>query len=210
MKYVSYRVSNNLPAGLQNWSELWIDHHNPKRGSMNIQEQMEERLWDFIDGLSSPTERSAIEELITANLEWQRKYKELLDVHQLMNSTELDAPSMRFTKNVMEEIAHYQVAPAAKTYINKNIIRSIGAFFVTLITGFLVYCLGQFKWSGNNTSEVLPQYNLDLHVEKYNPAKYVNSTYTNIFVLVIVILGLVLLDMYLQQKRQQTSFHKEA
>ena len=47
------------------------------------------------------------------------------------------------------------------------------------------------------------QYNLNLHVEKYNPAKYVNSTYTNIFVLVIVILGLVMLDMYLQRKKEQ-------
>ena len=75
---------------------------------MNTQQQMEERLWDYIDGLSSPAERSAIEELVAANIEWQQKYRELLGVHQLMNSTELEAPSMRFTKNVMEEIARYQ------------------------------------------------------------------------------------------------------
>jgi len=96
---------------------------------MNTQEQMEERLWDYIDGLSSPDEKSAIAALIAANLEWQRKYKELLDVHQLMGSTELDAPSMRFTRNVMDKIARLQVAPATKNYINKNIIRSIGVFF---------------------------------------------------------------------------------
>ena len=84
--------------------------------------QIEERLWDYIDGLGSPEERSAIQILIAENIEWQHKYKELLNIHQMMNDAELEAPSMRFTKNVMEEIARHHVAPATKTYINKNII----------------------------------------------------------------------------------------
>ena len=166
------------------------------------QENMEERLWDFIDELSSPDEKSAVSALIATNLEWQRKYKELLNVHQLMGSAELDAPSMRFTLNVMDEIARLQVAPATKTYINKNIIRSIGIFFLTLITGFLVYCLGQFKWSGHSSSTLVPQYNID--VEKLNLGKALNSAYANILVLVTVVLGLMLLDMYLHRKRQRT------
>jgi len=209
MKYVSYRTINNLSTGSQNWSELWIDHNNPKRGSMNTQEQMEERLWDFIDGLSSPGEKSAIEELIAANLEWQRKYKELLDVHQLMNATELDAPSMRFTKNVMEEISKYQVAPATKTYINKNIIRSIGAFFLLMIGGFLIYFLGQLQWSDSGSSPQVSQYTRTLqnNLDKFNWGKIFNNTYMNIFMMINVILALVLVDMYLQRKKQQISSH---
>ena len=172
---------------------------------MNTQGQMEERLWDYIDGISSPDEKSAIAALIAANLEWQRKYKELLEVHQLMGSTELDAPSMRFTRNVMDEIARLQVAPATKNYINKNIIRSIGIFFLTMISGFLVYILGQFKWSGHSSSTLVPEYNIN--VDKLNVGKILNSAYANVFVLVTVVLGLMLLDMYLQRKRQQHSHH---
>ncbi|HLX67703.1 MAG TPA: hypothetical protein VKR41_11930, partial [Puia sp.] len=74
---------------------------------MNTAGNMEERLWDFIDGLSSPTEKSAIEALIAANLEWKRKYHELLDIHQLATGSGLDEPSMRFTRNVMETIARH-------------------------------------------------------------------------------------------------------
>jgi hypothetical protein len=170
---------------------------------MNTQQQMEERLWDYIDGLSSPSEKSALEELIAANIEWQQKYRELLGVHQLMNSSELDAPSMRFTRNVMEEIARYQVAPATKTYINKNIIRGITAFFLTLIAGFLVYCLGQFKWSLHGSDSFAPTPDFHLNPESFNWSKFFNSSYTTIFLLVIVILGLKLLDMYLQRKRQE-------
>jgi hypothetical protein len=173
---------------------------------MNTRQQMEERLWDYIDGLSSPAERSAVEELMRANREWQRKYKELLTVHQEMNNTDLELPSMRFTKNVMEEIARYQVAPATKNYINKNIIRSIGAFFLLMIGGFFMYCLGQFKWSGNHSSTIVPQYNLN--IEKFNLGKVFSGAYANIFILVMVVLGLALLDMYLQNKKRQAAQSK--
>jgi hypothetical protein len=127
-----------------------------------------------------------------------------------MNDTELEAPSMRFTKNVMEEIARYHVAPATRTYINKNIIRSIGGFLLALITGLLVYCLGQFKWSASSTSSnPLPKYNINLdkeinkEIDKFDWSRVFNSAYTNVFILVLVILGLVMLDMYLQRRRQQ-------
>jgi len=181
-----------------------------KNNIMDTPIQMEERLWDYIDGLGSPAERSDIETLIAENIEWQHRYKELLNVHQLMDATELEAPSMRFTKNVMDEIARLHVAPATKTYINKNIIRSIGAFFLTMIAGFLVFCLGQFKWSGSGSSSTfLPRYdlNLDTKMKEFNWSKLFNSGYTNVFMLVLVILGFVMLDMYLQRKKQQ---HLEA
>ena len=158
-------------------------------------------MWDYIDGLSSPGERSAIEELMAANIEWQQKYRELLNVDQLMTSSELDAPSMRFTKNVMEEIARYHVAPATKTYINKNIIRSIGAFFLTMIVGFLVYFLRQFQWKDSSSSTLVPQYNIN--IEKFNVGKAFNSTYTTVFTLVVVVLGLMLLDMYLHRRKER-------
>ena len=177
---------------------------------MNTQQPMEDRLWDYIDGLSSPDERSVIEALIAENREWQEKYRELLNMHQLLVDSELEAPSMRFTKNIMEEISRYHVSPATKTYINKNIIRSIGAFFLTLITGLLVYCLGQFKWSGsgNSSSTSSPSIQLPsvgtLGLDKLNYAKTFNSTWVVGFIMIIVVMGWILLDMYLQQKRSQS------
>src|SRR5690348_18446687 len=96
----------------------------------------EQRLWDYIDGLSSPSEKTVIEQLLEASAEWKAKYHELLEVHQLMQSSELEQPSLRFTKNVMDEIARLQIAPATSSYINKNIVRGIGIFFITMIVGF--------------------------------------------------------------------------
>lgn len=190
---------NGLPSGLQNAPELYT--FNAKR--MNTEETMEDRLWDYIDGLSSPAEKSAVEALITANIEWQRKYKELLNVHQLMISSDLDAPSMRFTRNVMDEIARYQVAPATRTYINKNIIRSIGAFFLCLIVGLLVFVLRQFHWSAapSSASKKLPS--IDLGLDKLDYGKIFGSLPVTLFMLVAVVLGFALLDMYLQRKKKE-------
>src|SRR5437773_2094150 len=106
---------------------------------METQKNMEERLWDYIDGISSGDERSSIEKLLESNAEWKAKYYELFEAHQLLQSAELEEPSMRFTKNVMEEIAKYHIPPATKTYINKKIIWGIGIFFITIIISFLVY-----------------------------------------------------------------------
>jgi hypothetical protein len=194
---------NRLSPGLPNGPELSTFNVNRMNTGVNI----EDRLWDYIDGLSSPDEKTTIESLIAANLEWQRKYKELLEVHHLMSASELEAPSLRFTKNVMEEIARHQVAPATKTYINKNVIRGVGAFFLCLIAGLLVYFFRLFKWNsavGSGSSRSLPDIHLNLNKVDYD--KFSSSLPVTLFMLVTVVLSFILLDMYLQRrKREQAS-----
>jgi hypothetical protein len=183
---------------------------DPKVKSMNIEQPMEDRLWDYIDGHSSAAERSAIEELLTTNRDWQQKHRELLNIQQLLNSSELEAPSMRFTKNVMEEIARYHVAPATKTYVNKNVIRSIGAFFMVMILGVLTYFMAQFRWTstpsssgGGNINLPVERLKLGLNrLDNVNVAKAFNSTYIILLLLIAVVLGFALLDMYLQQRKR--------
>src|SRR5512147_2462869 len=116
------------------------------------QQNIEQQLWSFIDGSSSKEEISAIEKLLETNLEWKSKYHELLDVHQLLRSADLEQPYLRFTKNVMEEIAKYHIAPATKNYINKKIIWGIAGFFFTLIIIFLIYGFAQVDWNSPSDS----------------------------------------------------------
>jgi len=163
-------------------------------------------LWDYIDGISSPGERTVIEQLIQTDLEWKSKYSELLEVQQLLQSSELEAPSMRFTKNVMEEIAKLQIAPATRNYINKRIIWGIGAFFITIIIGFLVYGFGQIDWTAQGDSK-LPVDLTNVDFSKVNYSKMFNNNLVNGFMMLNVILGLFLLDRYLANKRKK--FHEE-
>jgi hypothetical protein len=174
---------------------------------MRTEQPMEDRLWEYIDGLSTPEERSMIGELIAGSQEWREKYAELLNVHRMLNASELDAPSMRFTRNVMEEIARYHVAPATRTYINKNVIRGIGAFFLTLILGFLAYIVSQFHWTGGHGASNLLPNDPNLGFEKLDTvdlSKYINGTYISLFMLISVVMGFILLDMYLGRRKQRS------
>lgn len=162
----------------------------------------EVRLWEYIDGLSSAEEKSVIEELIENNAQWWVKYKELLEVQQLLQSSELEEPSMRFTRNVMEEISKLHIAPATKTYINKNIILGLAFFFITLIVGFLVYGFGQIDWTVQGDTK------LPVDLTKVDYSRMFNNDWVNAFMMINVILGLFLLDRYLANKRKQ--FREEA
>ena len=71
-----------------------IDAVNSSQGD----DAMDMRLWEYIDGIADEKERSVIEKLIRENSEWRSKYQDLLEVHQLVQATELEQPSMRFTK----------------------------------------------------------------------------------------------------------------
>lgn len=171
---------------------------------MHEQHHIDERLWDYIDGTCSDEEKSFVEELIATQQEWRGKYHSLMEVHQLMQqSIDLDEPSLRFTQNVMEGIARLQIAPAAKSYIDKRVIYGIAAFFFVMLGGFLLYGIGQINWSAGAgaTGNWLDK----ITSPKIEWSLFFNNTYVNIFMMVNVVLGLMLLDMYLTRKKKQIS-----
>jgi len=163
------------------------------------EDEIEVRLWEYIDGLAKADERSAIEKLVQENAEWKARYQELLEIHQSLNLIELEQPSLRFTKNVMEEIARLQIAPAAKQYINSKIIWGIGGFFITVIVSFLVYGLAQIDWS---TSQSVNTGVLD-KITDADYTKVFNNTFVNVFIMLNVVLGLMLFDRYLNDKKKK-------
>jgi hypothetical protein len=161
---------------------------------------MEERLWEYIDGICSAEDRLFIDNLIATNKEWKTKYQELLELQDLLsNQLQLDEPSMRFTQNIMEAISNHHIAPAAKSYINKRIIWGIAGFFICSIIGLLIAGIAQIQWTATGTSST----QIDLSkLNNINFSGFFNSTYTTIFMMINVVLGLVVLDMYLNRKKQ--------
>lgn len=164
---------------------------------MNTEHNLEERLWEYIDGISSAEEKTMIEQLLQNDAAWKAKYRELLEVNQILQSSDLEAPSMRFTKNVMEEITKLHIAPAAKSYINNKIIWGLGIFFIVMIVGFLVYGFGQVNWTVQGDATFTDK------LGTIDYSKFFNNTLVNAFMMINVVLGLFLLDNYLSNKRKQ-------
>jgi hypothetical protein len=165
---------------------------------METPNNIEETLWNYIDGSVNESEQEFVEELLRTNSEWRQKYAELMEMHQVMqDDIDLEQPSMRFTQNVMEEISRLYIAPATRNYINKNVIRGIGLFFITTIVGLVGYIFGQIDWA-QPESDVLN----NVQQKTLNWGNVFNSTYVNVFIMVNIVLGLMLLDMYLRRRRE--------
>jgi preprotein translocase subunit Sss1 len=177
---------------------------NPLHNGQEQNSEVELRLWEYIDGISE--EPSVIEQLIAENAEWRAKYAELLEVHQLVQSADLEQPSMRFTRDVMDEIARLQITPAAKEYINQKIIWGIAAFFITAIVGFLVYGLSQIEWSTGSGS----QSPVSIDFSNVDYSRMFNNTFVNLFMMINVVLGLMLLDRFLNMKRKRLMEGRQA
>jgi hypothetical protein len=176
-----------------------LEHSSIKRNIMD--QEMELLIWEYIDDHCSPAEKTIIEKRMAVDPAWLRKFNELMNIHELLQKEELEMPSLRFTKNVMEEIAKFQVAPATKNYINKNVIRGFTAFFLVMIGGLFIYFVGQIHWTGSSTGTLIPTYTLD--AGKLNWGKLLNNSYVNIFTGICAILGLILADKYMQTRKSK-------
>jgi regulatory protein YycI of two-component signal transduction system YycFG len=155
-------------------------------------------LWDYIDGIGEVSERSAIQKLVDENAIWREKYSELLVLHQMIQSSELEEPSMRFTKNIMEEISRLHIAPAAKSYINKKVIWGIGGSFITMIIGFLIYAIAQINWSEGTANN-----SIGIDLSKLDYSRIFSNNFINVFMMLNVVLGLLFFDRYLADKRNK-------
>lgn len=102
----------------------------------------------------------------------------------------------------MEQIAGAQPKAATRTYINKNIIRSIAAFFIITIGLLLIYSFSQINWAASGSNSTLIPYDLkDIQLPKFEIAKLFNSTVLYSLLMVTVVLGLMLFDGFLRRKK---------
>ena len=83
--------------------------------------------------------------------------------------------------------------------INSKIIWGIGGFFITVIVSFLVYGLAQIDWS---TSQSVNTGVLD-KITDADYTKVFNNTFVNVFIMLNVVLGLMLFDRYLNDKKKK-------
>jgi hypothetical protein len=166
-------------------------------------EHLEEKLWEYIDGLSSDEDKASINRLLHSDPEWKLKYDELVELNRILNTSELEQPSMRFAQNVMEEIVKQHIAPATKTYINKKIIYGIGGFLLTMLLGLIIYFIANLQLQQGSTSSTF-----SAEMGKMNWSELLNSSYTNIFLLVTLVLGLMLLDRYLNIRKEELKNRK--
>jgi len=166
-------------------------------------QQIEEQLWNYIDGSASQQEILFVEHMIATDLVWKNQYTQLQELNQLLvKDMELEEPSMRFSKNVMEQISGLQPARPTVQYINKKIIRSIAAIFILTIASFIIYGFAKIQWTTSTNSFSLPVDLKSTYANAFNINWHISNTWINIILMVNVFLGLMLLDNSLRRKKK--------
>jgi hypothetical protein len=155
---------------------------------------IEEKLWNYIDGSCSDEEQKSISLLIESDDAYKLKYNELLQLNTEFLAMELDEPSMAFTYNVMEAIRTENAQQPLKAAIDKRIIWGIAAFFIITIAAVLLVALGSVNWSapaagGFRIPVKLPQ------MQNYFSGPVIKG-----FIFFDIVLSLFLMDGYLRKK----------
>lgn len=159
---------------------------------------IEEQLWDYIDGNCTPDDKAAIATLIASDEAYRLKYQELMALNNEFAAIELDEPPMAFTYNVIEAIRSENAQVPLKAAINKRIIIGIALFFIIALTGFITYALINFNWSAHGLPDVAVKVPVDFKVPQVSSS--ISKPLLQGFLFFDVVLGLFLFDKWLHRK----------
>lgn len=161
---------------------------------------IEEKLWDYIDGNCSAEEQQAIKALIESDEIYSNKYQQLLAINADFEELELEEPPMAFTFRVMEAVRAEEALVPLKASINKNIIRGITGIFVLIISSILIYALFSVNWSEGHAAQSVIDLKLpSVKVPEVKPS--LSGVFIKGFVFFDVVVGLFIFDYFLRKPR---------
>jgi len=153
---------------------------------------MEEKLWDYIDGFCTEEERKAISLLIETDESYQHKYLELKALQENLSLLEIEEPAMNFSFNVMESVRGEKILKPLKTTVDQRVIFGIAAFFMCCTMLLLGYVFMNINWTAS-TQIKIPEI-------KIPP---VNANFSSVllkgFLFLDLILGLFFADHYFRK-----------
>ncbi len=149
--------------------------------------EIEMQLWQYIDGTCDDQAKAHVQQMLATDTEWKDLYEQLITLHAALPAgIDLEQPSMRFTKNVIEAINSTVPARVTTRYINPLVIRSIAGLFIVLLAVTLFYAVYANDWTGTGTIDI---------------SSLFNSRVITVLLSVNVIAGLLFIDTVLHKRR---------
>ncbi|MES2112435.1 MAG: hypothetical protein V4577_27000 [Bacteroidota bacterium] len=168
---------------------------------------IEEKLWSYIDGTCPADEQTVISRLIASDESVRLKYQELLALDKEFAAIEMDEPPMAFTYNVIEAIRTEEAMVPLKTKVNKRIIMGIMLFFLIGLTGFIIYTLTQMDISSAGVPDIVSKVTVNVKLPQVNTQ--ISKPMVEGFMFFDVVLGLFLFDKYLRRKNSDKLVSKK-
>lgn len=152
---------------------------------------IETDLQDYIDGLCTPEDARSIALLLQQNAAWKDAYDAMLSMNALLrNDSLMEAPSVRFGKNVMEAIHGQKIARPAGAYINRWLFPVVMGILGVVLLVSLGLLLGSMDWNTGDT------YRLGVDLPKADWQALLNPTWVKGFVLANIVVFFYLADRF--------------
>ena len=167
---------------------------------MEANEYIEIKIWEYIDNSCTLAEREQTKLLLATNTEWKRKYDEIsaFNLH-IATNLETEQPSLRFSKNVMEEVATTQIATATNKYIKLGVIKGIAAFFIIMISSLFIYSIATTNWNSIHSSISIKNIAEKINLSQFKKPAFSSGGIINIVIGFNVVLALIILDKVLRK-----------
>lgn len=150
-------------------------------------EELETLLWDYADGRCTAEEATFVQQLLQKDAQWQARYEALRSFNESMNVAELEQPSMRFTKNVMDAITQQKPVHISQ---RSWVVWALGVFFVAIIA------IGFFWAVTSDSSSSTGRFTL--------PEWSLNNRGLLAFLLGDVVVALLLMDQIVKKRRAKS------
>lgn len=160
-------------------------------------ENIEVKLWDYIDGILNDDEKHLIKDLIDEDDIVREKYLEICSFNSSINShIEFEEPSMGFTYTLLNKLEVLNSPLSNKVKVNTKIIYGIASFFLVSLLCLLGYILFHLNVTHTNT------------VSNLQTALHLNFSFfktqgLQIFIVVDIVLLLLWIDRAFHLKTHQ-------
>ncbi len=164
---------------------------------------IEARIQAYIDQECNEAERMIIEQKIATDKVWSEHYHALLEIHELL-STGLEPmePSMRFTRNVMDEIKGLEIARPVSQFMSPWVFRIAGGILGTILIIIVGYSVSLLDFSSDTSN-----YKIQIpsvQIPEVNWSNYIGQSTTILLFMVCTILALYLADKLLIKKSSKS------
>lgn len=174
---------------------------------------IEDKIWAFLDGSLTGEESEYVAAKVASDMAWQNCFKVLQFYHNELQQIELEAPSLRFTQSIMEQIAVHKIQPEFSKYINTKIIKVIGWSFILLLVFALlfsvIYLSRDTESTLSNPFESLAV-SIDINAKAAHSTDSFSKLFLNNNLLIGLLSGLFLLASYfigmLLRKKEKNIF----
>lgn len=157
---------------------------------------LEERIWQWLDGTCTAMEAEKIQLLVQTHPSWKKSLDEIVALKNLVSEpTALLQPSLRFTKNVMEQIS--LLPTISKNYLNHRLINGIALLFGLLILGIIGYAISIINWNNDPSAAQLPSMK-GLSIPIFTLNTLDEQAIVNVALCIVLCLFMLFIDRFLR------------